>query len=60
MRSCLALVLLLAACGDDETALDRACKTDDDCPRDEMKCVVAAGVCVGFSTPLDAPPDGGR
>jgi hypothetical protein len=47
-------VLALGACGDDDgTAIDLACKRDSDCPED-MTCVVAAGVCVGFSNPLEA------
>lgn len=45
--------------GDDGTGVDLGCKTDDDCPDPEMKCVTAAGVCVGFETPLTAI-DAGR
>jgi hypothetical protein len=59
-RAALAL-LVLSSCGDDTTAVESGCKRDSDCPRPEMKCVPAAAVCVGFSTPLDlsdaGPPD---
>lgn len=57
MRRRLILLGFLAACGDEGTSIDHACKKDSDCPRPEEKCVVAAGVCSGFNLPLNA--DGG-
>jgi hypothetical protein len=53
----LAIFFLLAGCVDDGTSIDHACKKDSDCPRPEMTCVVAAGVCTGFNLPLHG--DGG-
>lgn len=50
----LLLLVLLAGCDDDGTSIEHACKQDSDCPDPEMKCVVPAGVCVGFATPLEA------
>ena len=34
------------------------CASDADCEQ-ERRCIVAAGICVGFDTPLLPAPDGG-
>jgi hypothetical protein len=51
------LIVMLSGCVDEGTSIDHACKRDSDCPRPEMHCVVAAGVCTGFNLPLHG--DGG-
>lgn len=68
LRACgVALLLGLAACavtvgaaGCDDlgTSTTGGCSKNADC-LPEHKCVVPAGVCVGFTTPLEAPRDGG-
>lgn len=58
-RLALLLGLLLSSCDDGETAVEHACRKNSDCPRAGMVCVVPAGVCVGFSTPLEVPVDAG-
>ena len=54
----LGLLFALAGCGDLGTSVEGGCKKSSDCPPEHM-CVVEVGVCSGFTTPLDAPPDGG-
>ncbi|MBI4510811.1 MAG: hypothetical protein HY698_14350 [Deltaproteobacteria bacterium] len=44
--------LLLLGCSE-EGGDAQGCKKDSDCPRPEMKCVVHAGTCVGFSAGLN-------
>jgi hypothetical protein len=53
-----ALVVLCGCADEDGASVEHACKKDSDCPRPGMRCVAGAGVCVGWSTSLDAP-DGG-
>lgn len=53
-RALAVAIALVGACGEDDTAVEHGCRRDADCPRPEMRCVAAAGVCVGFTTPLEA------